>query len=624
MKSTIILIPLTAFILLLSLNLVNVPLNAQCTYTNFTPAVFPDECGPSSALNLSTVINTCQKVCIDMSQATASSNSPADPVCGSGTITNDIWLYTLDPYNNIPNYDGSWVFAWKDYPGFPITRPTVYTHLEFDGAGYLSIIPVFSASIDCSDGFSLADGTSLSSCADTSAVSYDNQSVLGAGSIPTNNDIEQLIIDAAGGAVTSADITSIGVWTQIDAFPNMAGEICFELSTYSSGYSCGDPNILTFSGTGTSETQTINNCLCNSAQNGGYYGNHSKPCTGGEFTGTTAFYQINAPYDCNQISASLQQWGGSGEVNISILGNLSCPDVIVEDENGGPPSVFPGLEVDMADVLASECTSLAGTRTVITDAATCLPAGTYYVVINGNADKSDFEIDIEINEPATSITFNGKVFLEGAYDPVTSSMSTNLSTSGDIALSQPYFGSPWNYAGTEGFNSLADMPSDVVDWVLVKALSPTSYNQIETRAGLLLNDGSIVAANGSASPISFNNITPGETYVISVEHRNHLAILSANAIALPNTSLYDFSVAANVLAAASQTTSLGGTTLMLAGDMNSDGAITYADFNYYLNESFLDPLYPKSDCDLSGLLDEDDFILFLNNVGRIGIDIIRY
>ncbi len=82
---------------------------------------------------------------------------------------------------------------------------------------------------------------------------------------------------------------------------------------------------------------------------------------------------------------------------------------------------------------------------------------------------------------------------------------------------------------------LAAIPNaNVVDWVLVElrdapsAAAATSATRIARQAAFILNDGSIVGLDGS-SVLQFNNAINQQLFVI-VNHRNHLGVLSANAL----------------------------------------------------------------------------------------------
>ncbi|MBK8473107.1 MAG: hypothetical protein IPL33_13635 [Sphingobacteriales bacterium] len=122
------------------------------------------------------------------------------------------------------------------------------------------------------------------------------------------------------------------------------------------GFTCGEPNTVSFSGVGTTQTQNVSDCLCNSAANSGYFSQTNQPCTppsNGINIGTTAYYQINAPYACNQISVKINSWAGSGNLNVAILRDMVCPTV--PDSSTVPPTQYPGWVVDSADELAVDC-----------------------------------------------------------------------------------------------------------------------------------------------------------------------------------------------------------------------------------------------------------------------------
>lgn len=131
-------------------------------------------------------------------------------------------------------------------------------------------------------------------------------------------------------------------------------------------------------------------------------------------------------------------------------------------------------------------------------------------------------------------TLDITALLEGPYDAGTNTMSTTVSGLASFPLTQPFNTAPYNYAGMEQISSV---PSGVVDWVLVtlrKDLNPSSPDpatavDVASRAALLKTDGSIVDLNGSSS-LGFS-VEPGDYYIV-VEHRNHLAIMSPNAVTI--------------------------------------------------------------------------------------------
>ena len=87
-------------------------------------------------------------------------------------------------------------------------------------------------------------------------------------------------------------------------------------------------------------------------------------------------------------------------------------------------------------------------------------------------------------------------------------MSTTLNSKGLLPVSQPYNNPPWNYNGTE---SVSQIPSGVVDWILVK-LKENDSTSVKTRAAFIKSDGNIVDLDGT-SPVTFNDILPDNYYV---------------------------------------------------------------------------------------------------------------
>jgi len=586
---------------------------AQCGTYSQVVATTPDVC--TSAYNLSSAVNQCRQVCIDMTPATG--GTPVPP-CGSGVLTDDIWLTFSNPYTNIPNYDGSLVMAWKNYPGFPNNNPTLALHVDVQGTVFFGFIPV-ALSINCSDGYL---GESLT-CSDYTDPDYGGQVVLTAGSVPTNDQIEDLIMNADLGA-TAATVTGAQYWMQLETFNNVPGIICFEISTYKPGFMCGDPNSLTFPNTGTSQTQNVSGCLCESAQNSGYYTFENLPCGGtpGTYPGTTAYYQVTLPYTCNQIETRLLTWAGTGNVNVSILSDLTCPDVEITDDQGAVIATGPGILVESATSLASGCLNTTNNNSLNTPFTTCLPAGTYWILVSGAISKSNYSLSVTVNDN-TPVTVRATAFLEGAYSG--GSMTTNLSTNQQIPLSQPFNNPPWNYFGTESVQNYNALPANTVDWVLVEVRDAVDKTFIiERKAAFLLSNGNVVDANGTSNGVNFYALTAGTNYHVSIKHRNHLGVITANAVQLPNATAVNFTNSTTAQAATTQMANVGpGVYALRAGDLNADGIISYSDLNTYLTQLLgLNP-YRNADCNLSGTVSLSDFNLTRPNIGTIGLSPIR-
>jgi hypothetical protein len=210
--------------------------------------------------------------------------------------------------------------------------------------------------------------------------------------------------------------------------------------------------------------------------------------------------------------------------------------------------------------------------------------------------------DFAIGEAAVLASI--KIFLQGPYSG--SSMSTALKTAGVIPTTDPY-------SGTE---TVASIPAGVVDWVRVQLRSNTTTT-VATRAAFVKSDGTVVDKDGT-SPVSFTGASPASYYVV-VRHRNHLAIMSASAVALSgSTSLYDFTTAQSQAYGASPMKGLGaGNTApfaLYAGDANGDGQITSTDFNVF-NPKFTSGAtgYQASDWNMDDQVTSTDFNLFNPN-----------
>lgn len=202
-----------------------------------------------------------------------------------------------------------------------------------------------------------------------------------------------------------------------------------------------------------------------------------------------------------------------------------------------------------------------------------------------------------------------KVYLEGPFNGP--DMNTNLNNSGALPLSQPYNISPWNYNGLESVNSIPN--ANVVDWVLVELRdviqfgTPSAGTTVGSRAGFLLNDGTIVDLDG-ISPLKFSTSINDDLHIV-IRHRNHLDIVAANPASLINNIYnYNFSTSANQVFGGS----LGykeiapGVWGMISGDGNGDGEINTLDkISIWLNQTGQSG-YKAADFDLGGRVDNQD------------------
>lgn len=226
--------------------------------------------------------------------------------------------------------------------------------------------------------------------------------------------------------------------------------------------------------------------------------------------------------------------------------------------------------------------------------------------------------------PPTGVPVQCQLFLEGAYNSGTGLMSTALLDNDLLPLAQPFNRPPWSYNGSESVATLADLPANTVDWLLLEVRDAANNDMVvEERAAFLRNDGIVIDTDGSVG-VTFSSLTSGSDYYISVKTRHHLAVISSNMVQLPNATAYDFTDPANISGGMDQVTDLGGFYGLLAGDFNSDGILTVSDFNLYSTQASLINQYVDADCNVDRSVTVADFNLYQPNSSIIGASQIRY
>ena len=172
------------------------------------------------------------------------------------------------------------------------------------------------------------------------------------------------------------------------------------------------------------------------------------------------------------------------------------------------------------------------------------------------------------------------VFLGGPYDSQTGKMSTNLSDTNLTPLTEPYTALGYSYTAfilsnvTIANNILSIDPTNkFVDWVVVEirnAQNPSIV--IASRPALLKSNGEVVSLDGT-TPI-LKTFSPNNYYV-AVRHRNHLGIMTKDAVDI-NTSV-DLTTAP--LYGVSPAKIVNGKNVLWPGDTNGNGQIKYSGSN---------------------------------------------
>ncbi len=213
------------------------------------------------------------------------------------------------------------------------------------------------------------------------------------------------------------------------------------------------------------------------------------------------------------------------------------------------------------------------------------------------------------------------LFLEGPFNG--SGMNTDIN--GFLPLSQPYSLSPWNYNGTE---SVPGIPSaSIVDWVLIAlrtsgsdASTAGESSTVAYHAAFLLDDGSVVDADGSPNLPFMTGIATTDNVYMVVWHRNHLGVLSANPLIYTGGAYqYDFSTGSGqYFGGTLGCKDLGNNTWgLIAGNGDGSSQINLADKLYNWSFSCGESNYSSGDFNMNAQVnnqDKNDF--WVQNYGK--------
>lgn len=210
------------------------------------------------------------------------------------------------------------------------------------------------------------------------------------------------------------------------------------------------------------------------------------------------------------------------------------------------------------------------------------------------------------------------VFLQGAgTDPFPGElalMRDNLRTTSPVSIPTD---SPYDTTTCDAAVFTTTGTNAIVDWVFVALRDATDPSIIiQSASALLQRDGDVVATDG-VSNLQFN--LPQASYYVSVTHRNHLGILSANPITLSeSTTVVDMTQnLSDVFGGNLAVTQLSnGLFALISGDVIPDGQILTTDYLDSLPDIGLSG-YLATDTNMDGqVLNTDILLLTLPNVGR--------
>ncbi|SDL05648.1 hypothetical protein SAMN05421823_104256 [Catalinimonas alkaloidigena] len=224
-----------------------------------------------------------------------------------------------------------------------------------------------------------------------------------------------------------------------------------------------------------------------------------------------------------------------------------------------------------------------------------------------------------------TLKLNLRVWLEGAYQPQADTMRTDLQQKGVLATYYSAQGDSISPIGQRMASGYA-VPARAVDVVKLELRTdPNVTTPLATGYAWLLNDGTIRDfKTGQRTYAEITTALPGGNYYVVIKHRNHLPVMSAEAIWLstssPETSVYhplagsyDLGDLEHVYGAGAKPLS-GMRYGMIAGDGYQDSRYeTNAnDFNQVTagvreGIGFLSPVYDPRDVDLSGEINARDY-----------------
>jgi Leucine-rich repeat (LRR) protein len=227
-----------------------------------------------------------------------------------------------------------------------------------------------------------------------------------------------------------------------------------------------------------------------------------------------------------------------------------------------------------------EVSSFRMTQTVGLPSGSEFPIGTTTNVFEatdaaGNVTTCSFDVIVEICPTDFSLAID--VFLQGAaLNPNTGEeelMRDDLREAGYLPTTSPYADgitcdpSIFNVTGNDA----------IVDWVWIELRDETDNTSISyARSALLQRDGDVVDVDG-ISPLAYT--TDEDSYYVAVNHRNHLGIMTLNAITFTedSTTNVNFKDDNETFGSNSQTDfGLSGIFGLWCGNANQDTVIQYS------------------------------------------------
>lgn len=205
---------------------------------------------------------------------------------------------------------------------------------------------------------------------------------------------------------------------------------------------------------------------------------------------------------------------------------------------------------------------------------------------NGFALGSDYAVYVtgggtaRLAQQVPGILLAPRLLLDGPFVSGTGLMNDGLRTAGSIPLTDPYPALGYVHVGAPSPATSATVlattgPNAIVDHVLLELRAAGNSAQVVvSRTALLQRDGDVVDMDG-ISPVAF--AAPAASYFVAVGHRNHLACMTANAIAMGGTvTAVDLTSPATLTYGTDARKAIGTTRVLWAGDGSFNDEVKYA------------------------------------------------
>lgn len=235
------------------------------------------------------------------------------------------------------------------------------------------------------------------------------------------------------------------------------------------------------------------------------------------------------------------------------------------------------------------------------------------------------EISGDLRNCVSTMRIRPVAMLEGAFNSTDNLMRDDLRANSLVPTTEPYTADGYTFVGNGGGETVTSGVlavtgnNAVTDWVIVELRDGASPNTIvSSRAALIQRDGDIVDTDGT-SAVEFEGMPDGD-YFVTVVHRNHLGVMTANSINMTSTSgviNVDFTNPATQTYGLNAQTLNNGQTMMYGGDADFNGQIQNTDDVYQWTPRVGSSGYENSDYDLDGQVQNTDKVFIWNvNAGR--------